>query len=151
MKCNLYSITKTSQELEGIMKHYQKQCKSFGMELNIIDLMNNDILQAQKSSQKDAQESYTKAFLPFVKSGANIALHPNGKLLDSHKFSDFFRNFTQINFFIGGAYGFNDSFLQKCTSISLSPLTFSHKIAKIILCEQIYRGLSIINHHPYHK
>ncbi|CCF79680.1 LSU m3Psi1915 methyltransferase RlmH  len=36
-------------------------------------------------------------------------------------------------------------------ALSLSPLTFSHQIAKLVLCEQIFRALSLLNHHPYHK
>jgi len=53
---------------------------------------------------------------------------------------------------IGGAYGFNQEFLNKTQKvISLSKLTFAHKIAKTVLYEQIYRGHCIKNNHPYHK
>ena len=45
-----------------------------------------------------------------------------------------------------------NEFLSLCDSvISLSNLTFAHKIATLILSEQIFRSLSIINNHPYHK
>ena len=47
---------------------------------------------------------------------------------------------------------FENEFLSLCDSvISLSNLTFAHKIATLILSEQIFRSLSIINNHPYHK
>ncbi|PAF50639.1 23S rRNA (pseudouridine(1915)-N(3))-methyltransferase RlmH [Helicobacter sp. 13S00477-4] len=151
MKYNLYSITKPSPNKDAFILHYQKQCKQFGANLFIKDMMNNEIINAQKFSQKEAQNSYTKTFLPFLSGGKNIALHPKGKLFDTIELSKIFTNENKINFFIGGAFGFNEDFIQKCLPISLSPLTFSHKIVKIILCEQIYRVLSIINHHPYHK
>ena len=57
-----------------------------------------------------------------------------------------------LNFFIGGAYGFEDDFLKKSDAvISLGKITMSHKIAKAVLLEQIYRGFSILTNHPYHK
>jgi rRNA large subunit m3Psi methyltransferase RlmH len=60
--------------------------------------------------------------------------------------------FMLVKFFIGGAYGFEDSFLQKSDAIiSLGKLTMSHKIAKVVLLEQIYRGFSILSNNPYHK
>lgn len=116
--------------------------------------MNNDVLNAQKQSEKLAKISYNKILLPFIAKGneeKNIALHPNGELLDTHGFSRLFLGKAKVNFFIGGSYGFDKEFLNKTKPISLSPLTFSHNVAKIVLCEQIYRALSILNHHPYHK
>ncbi|MDO7252805.1 23S rRNA (pseudouridine(1915)-N(3))-methyltransferase RlmH [Helicobacter cappadocius] len=151
MKCNLYSITKPSDDWRAPIIHYQKQCKQFGTTLTIKDIINNDIINAQKISQKNAQKSYTKALLPYLAGDINISLHPNGKMRDTFAFAELIKNYNKINFFIGGAYGFEEEFVKKTTSISLSLLTFSHKIAKIILCEQIYRALSIIHNHPYHK
>jgi 23S rRNA (pseudouridine1915-N3)-methyltransferase len=79
-------------------------------------------------------------------------LDESGKVYDSIGFSNIFEKENEINFFIGGAYGFEDNFLKQCNEVvSLSKLTFSHKIAKIVLLEQIYRALSIVNKHPYHK
>jgi len=57
-----------------------------------------------------------------------------------------------VKFFIGGAYGFEEEFLQQSNAvISLGKITMSHKIAKAVLLEQIYRGFSILSNHPYHK
>ncbi len=57
-----------------------------------------------------------------------------------------------IQFYIGGAYGLEEEFLKKSDKIiSLGKITMSHKIAKAVLLEQIYRGFSILSNHPYHK
>jgi len=57
-----------------------------------------------------------------------------------------------VKFFIGGAYGFEDEFLKQSNAvISLGKITMSHKIAKAVLLEQIYRAFSILSNHPYHK
>ena len=89
---------------------------------------------------------------PYFGKGYTIALHPDGKLIDSFEFSELLKDKVSIKFLIGGAYGFENEVLNKSNKvISLGKLTMSHKIAKIVLLEQIYRGFSILTNHPYHK
>nr|MDA3945773.1 23S rRNA (pseudouridine(1915)-N(3))-methyltransferase RlmH [Helicobacteraceae bacterium] len=77
--------------------------------------------------------------------------HPLKKR-DSGKFSTLITDKIAIKFFIGGAYGLEEPFLKRCDKvISLGKITMSHKIAKVVLLEQIYRGFSILSNHPYHK
>ena len=149
MKINVFSIVK-NDEYQPLYDDFVKQCRGFGANLIIKDIFNNDIAKAQKAEKKEAQASYTQAFSPFL-SASSFALHPIGKMLDSLEFAKLLENKLEISFFIGGAYGFEESFLSRTQPISLSPLTFAHKIAKIVLCEQIYRALSINANHPYHK
>jgi len=114
-------------------------------------IFDKKISKAQNINAEMAKKSYSMALLPYAK-GYNIALHPDSSLEDSFEFSKNFDINTNINFFIGGAFGFEDEFLKQMDKrISLSKLTFSHKVAKVILFEQIYRALTIINKHPYHK
>lgn len=149
MKINVLSIVK-NDEYQPLYNDFVKQCRGFGATLNLRDIFNNEIAKAQKSPPKEAQASYTHAFKPYI-IPTSFALHPEGKMLDSFEFAKLFEGKLEISFFIGGAYGFDQEFLSLTTPISLSPLTFSHKIAKIVLCEQIYRALSINANHPYHK
>jgi 23S rRNA (pseudouridine1915-N3)-methyltransferase len=52
---------------------------------------------------------------------------------------------------IGGAYGFSDDVRQRANGlISLSSMTFSHQIVRVILLEQVYRAFTILNNEPYH-
>lgn len=55
-----------------------------------------------------------------------------------------------IVFIIGPAYGLPKTLLEQYPSIALSRLTFQHEVAQLLLYEQIYRALTIINNHPYH-
>lgn len=120
--------------------------------VEVHSLFTKQIAKAQTIGQHESQQAYNEVFVPKLDSGYNIALDVLGKKVDSFKFSKIIENKQTINFYIGGAYGFDREFLSRCDSvISLSDLTMAHKIANIVLCEQIFRGLCIINNHPYHK
>lgn len=120
--------------------------------IEIHNLFNKTISKAQMIGENEARQSYSEVFEPKLSSGYNIALDVLGKKLDSYAFASMIENDSTINFFIGGAYGFSRDFLQKCDRvISLSDLTFAHKVANLVLLEQIFRGLCIGNNHPYHK
>ncbi len=114
-------------------------------------LFSKDIALSQTKGEKESKKSYSRAYEPYLK-GYNVSLDVNGSKLDSFEFSKIFEESANINFFIGGAYGFEEEFLKKTQKvISLSSLTYAHKIAKIVLFEQIYRGFCIKANHPYHK
>jgi 23S rRNA (pseudouridine1915-N3)-methyltransferase len=151
MKIDLYTIEKQSRdEYFQIAEHYRKMISKYAS-MQEHNIFNKKISSAQNRDAQSARESYTQAFLPYTK-GFNIILHPEGKILDSFEFYKTFDINTNLNFFIGGAYGFEKNFLQKGNLIiSLSKLTFSHKIAKVVLYEQIYRALTLLHKHPYHK
>lgn len=120
-------------------------------QIEITSIFNKTIAKAQQTDEHQAKVAYTEAFLPYMK-GFCIALDVKGDGLNSHDFASLLKNESQITFFIGGAHGFEDSFLsQHQKVISLSRLTYAHKIAKTVLLEQIYRGLCINHGHPYHK
>ena len=53
---------------------------------------------------------------------------------------------------IGGADGLDLNLLKpRAHYWSLSPLTFPHQLARFIIIEQLYRALTILHHHPYHR
>ena len=85
-----------------------------------------------------------------------ILLDDKGKEFTSIGFSVFL-NKIMINsnkravFLIGGAFGFDESLYTRANEkISLSKLTFSHDMVRLILLEQLYRGFTILRNEPYH-
>ena len=57
-----------------------------------------------------------------------------------------------LNFVVGGAYGFSQKiYAQANAKISLSKMTFSHQIIRIIFMEQLYRAMTILHNQPYHN
>lgn len=76
-----------------------------------------------------------------------------GKQLDSRQFSGLLDSDYSgvLKFVIGGPYGLADAVKQECQQlISLSSMTFTHEFARVILLEQIYRGLEIRRGSGYH-
>lgn len=151
MFVKVFTIEKSSDKaLDAISQEFIKMTSRFA-KVEEVKIFSKHIAQAQSFGEKEARASYTKAYEPFLK-GYNIALDVNGIELKSEAFSTLFDADVHINFFIGGAFGFEEAFLNQTQKIiSLSRLTYAHKIAKVVLFEQIYRGLCIKNNHPYHK
>ena len=59
---------------------------------------------------------------------------------------------SHLQFIIGGSAGLSPEILKSCHArLSLSPMTFTHRMARIILLEQIYRCCRILNNEPYHN
>jgi 23S rRNA (pseudouridine1915-N3)-methyltransferase len=86
----------------------------------------------------------------------NIGLSEWGKIFTSVEFSAWLGPQIELPqkviFIIAGAEGFSDEVLKIChEKLSLSKMTYPHKIARLLLVEQIYRAQTIRNRHPYHN
>ena len=90
------------------------------------------------------------------KEAVNILLDIEGSKLNSVEFSECILDQADINqninFFIGGSEGIDRKYFGDFDKIiSFGDLTWPHKMFKMMLLEQIYRSITIINKHPYHK
>ena len=90
------------------------------------------------------------------KHSTQIALDEVGKQLTTREFADQLQQLRlagrDVAFYIGGADGLDDSVQARCAQrISLSNMTLPHQIARLVFTEQIYRALSLLNNHPYHR
>ena len=88
--------------------------------------------------------------------GSVIALDPLGKTCTSEEFSELLfaaieRGGSRLSFIIGGAEGLPKEVRADATLVSLSRLTFTHQMARLILAEQIYRATEIRKGSGYHK
>lgn len=86
-----------------------------------------------------------------------VLLDEKGDAFDSLGFASFMtkktdRGIKHLVFIVGGAYGFSDSVCKRADEkISLSKMTFSHQIIRLIFAEQLYRAFTIIKGEPYHN
>ncbi len=112
-----------------------------------------------KESKRDSLTSLQEeqnSILKNIKKGFNIILDAKGKKLNSIDFAKLLDDITsqnsEINFIIGSSHGLSNKVKKEGDLlISFSDLTFPHQLFKLILVEQIYRGLSINSGGKYHK
>lgn len=92
-----------------------------------------------------------------VKSGFKIALCIEGKTLSSEQMAQRLeelgtRGVSAVNFIVGSSFGLAESLKCECDlRLSMSPMTFPHSLARVMLFEQVYRAYAILNNSKYHK
>ena len=84
-----------------------------------------------------------------------ILLDERGDHISSQDFAkrlETWQSHSHICFVLGGADGFDDAMRQRARAlISLGKMSWPHLLARVLLMEQIWRGISILTHHPYHR
>lgn len=145
-KTNDKNITKGIDDYVGRVKHYMP----FDIEV-IPELKNTKSL--TKSNQKEMEaEQILKRLQP---SDTVVLLDEHGKEYRSIEFARWIEKLQQtarsLVFIIGGPYGFADSVYERSDAkLSLSKMTFSHQMIRLLFVEQIYRACTIIKGEPYH-
>lgn len=85
-----------------------------------------------------------------------VLLDDKGKEYTSMQFATYIEKKThtvskRLIFAIGGPYGFSEAVYQKANEkLTLSRMTFSHQMVRLIFVEQLYRAMTILNNEPYH-
>lgn len=86
-----------------------------------------------------------------------VALDIKGEQVTSEEFAERLQKMmllgsSNITFIIGGSMGLHPSILTSSNwRLSFSKMTFPHQLMRVILCEQLYRGFTILKGEPYHK
>lgn len=133
-------------ELERKLKHY----------VQLMTVQTKDVRRAKQRSAPRAEEA--KLILSRLpKDGFVVALDERGKLKSTSQMVDWWselerRCIGHVVFVIGGPDGLDKSVTDRADLlIGLSPLTFTHEMARFLLIEQLYRILSFRAGHPYHR
>lgn len=116
-----------------------------------------DIKNSRNLSIDTIKEEEGKLILQNLSSSDLVVLmDEKGKELSSREFSEWIQKQMnsgrkRLTIIIGGPYGFSESVYKKADSkLALSKMTFTHEMAKLILTEQIYRGMTLLKGEPYH-
>ncbi len=155
MKTLLIAIGKTDNRyLTQAVDDYLARASHYApIELKIIP----DIRDVKNLSQEQQKEREGQQIVKLIQPGDHvILLDEGGKEFTSVGFSQWLQQrMNTVNrrlvFVIGGPYGFSSEVYALAQGkISLSQMTFSHQMVRVIFAEQFYRALSILNNLPYH-
>lgn len=135
--------------LEALENEYLKRIHS--PHLKIIEVK-------ASAEQKEVEaEEVLKKIREIEKNPYLVLLEEKGKIFESPQFSEWIsglieREGSKLFFVIGGAEGHGEVIRKIAKEkLSLSPLTFPHKLARLLFVEQFYRAQTIKKKHPYHK
>lgn len=104
-----------------------------------------------------ALSSEGEALLSAAPEGVLVALDERGRAMSTAEFASLLEDHMlyhsgAISFLIGGALGLDRSVRKRADrTLSLSAMTMPHQLARVVLCEQLYRAMTVIRGEPYHK
>ena len=135
---------------------YAKRLSAF-CRFSVIELNEARVPQDPNPAQiEKALEEEAKAVIAAVGRSTAYALCIEGKMLSSENLAAELNaaavsGASSLAFIIGSSHGLHESVKRLGKRISMSPMTFPHQLARVMLCEQLYRGFSIQAGTKYHK
>ena len=154
MRINLIAIGKKMPDwISHGIEHYKKQLpKNYNFTITALES------QTRKSISAENTKNLEEKLILDAASGSSllIAFDELGKQQSSKELSKSIEKWQlegdSVAMIIGGADGLSSELKQKCNLIwSLSNLTLTHSMARLVLVEQLYRGHSLMTNHPYHR
>jgi 23S rRNA (pseudouridine1915-N3)-methyltransferase len=155
MKITLLVVGKTDASYlqEGIKKYISRLKHYIHFEMEVIP----DVKKGKNTTSEVQKTKEGELILSRLGAGKELHLFDeHGKTFSSVEFSSFIEkkminSVKELIFVIGGPYGFSEEVYKKANSkISLSKLTFSHQMVRLLCVEQIYRAFTILKGEPYH-
>jgi 23S rRNA (pseudouridine1915-N3)-methyltransferase len=155
VKVKLIVIGKTKSKflIEG-ENEYQKRLKRY---CKFSQLIISDVKKVGKLSKKELKAKEGNLILESIKnSDYVILLDDKGLTLSSTGFAELLNkkmvsSSHELIFVVGGAFGFSESVYKRAnTKLSLSKMTFSHQMVRLIFKEQLYRAFTILKGEKYH-
>ena len=155
MKTQLILVGKTDSKIfsEAIDIYVGRRKHNITFEPVVIP----DIKNTKKLTEEQQKKLEGDCILKLIQPGDTVVLLDEaGKEMRSVEFAEWMRrkmNATsrKLIFVIGGPYGFSKEVYERADEkISLSKMTFSHQMVRLIFVEQLYRAMTILNGEPYH-
>ena len=155
MKVELLVIGKTDADYlkVGIAEYEKRLTRYVPYEMRVIP----DIKNSKNMSEAVQKEREGELILAQIQpSDFVVLLDEHGKSYSSVKFARFLEQkmlmgTKKLILVIGGPYGFSDAVYARANDkLSLSEMTFSHQMVRLIFTEQLYRAMTILKGEPYH-
>jgi len=154
MKIMLLVVGKTTDKcLETLISDYQKRLTHYvPFELRVLPELKN----AKSLTFEQQKQAEGEMILKSVGQSAFVVLlDEHGKEYRSIEFADWLQKAMSagrdVVFVVGGPYGFSQEVYERANGkISLSQMTFSHQMVRLVFIEQLYRAMTILKGEPYH-
>ena len=155
MKILLIVIGKTDQKwlVDGISQYAERLSHFAQFEMQVIP----DIKNTKNMDQGTQKVREGEQILSLLQPSDDVwLLDDKGKEMTSPEMASWLekrmaQSTKRLVFIIGGPYGFStDVYNRVPGKVSLSKMTFSHQMVRLIFVEQLYRAFSILNNLPYH-
>ncbi len=155
MRIKIIAIGKTTDaNLDAMINDYLMRIRHYAkLDWEIIP----NLKQSKNLSQDQIKLKEGELILSKLhKSDRVILLDEKGKSYGSKQFAGKLQKLMntgikQSVFVIGGAYGFSTAVYSRADEqLSLSPMTFSHQMVRLVFTEQLYRAMTILRNEPYH-
>ena len=152
-KINIITVGKLKEDFfVSACNEYQKRLSS-EYKLNIIEIPQVKLYDNPNEKEiEKALKAEEEKILKHIEKGIVVALCVEGKQKTSEEFAEILDTSEPITFIIGGSHGLSDAVKAKANiKLSFSKMTFPHRLFRVMLLEQIYRGVNILKGTPYHK
>jgi 23S rRNA (pseudouridine1915-N3)-methyltransferase len=155
MKITLIFVGKTVKHfLKDGEAEYDKRLKHY---IKVEEIVIPELKNASKLSELEIKRKEGELILDKLSTSDKVVLlDDKGKEMPSVKMAKWIDKFQisgckNLVFIVGGAYGFSEEVYSRAQhQFSLSKLTFSHQMVRMIFKEQLYRSYSILKGEPYH-
>lgn len=154
MKTELILVSKTTDKhlAAGIDDYVSRICHYLPFAITVIPELKNTKNMTEEQQKIREGELILQKIQP---SDTVVLLDEHGKEFRSIEFADWLQKkqntARRLVFVIGGPYGFSESIYKRADEqLSLSKMTFSHQMVRLLFVEQIYRACTIIKGEPYH-
>ena len=155
MNIKLIVVGKTDEDAILLLcdKYFTRIKRYINFEFIVI----KDVKNTKNMSEANQKKAEGEKILPLIDStDCLVLLDEKGLGFTSRKFANFIEkqqiaSVKNLIFLIGGPYGFSEEVYKRANyKISLSEMTFSHQIIRLLFAEQLYRAFTIINNESYH-
>jgi 23S rRNA (pseudouridine1915-N3)-methyltransferase len=159
MKLRICAIGRMKPGAErDLSEDYLKRARSLGRKLGLsaIDVADAGETVHDQTHVRIARDAETLKTL-YAPGTSTIVLDPRGKALSTEQFTSFLKEqldggTSHLALLIGGPDGHAPETLKAARLVlSLGPMTWPHRLVRVMLAEQIYRALTIMAGHPYHR
>ena len=154
MKVEFWLNGKSEAYIKQAFEMYEKRLKRY---INFETVLLTEPRNKKKLNEEELKKAEGEMMLARLEPTDHLVLlDERGRRMSSKAFASMVNHLMvnstrRVVFVVGGAYGFSEGLYARANeSLSLSDMTFSHQVIRVIFLEQLYRAFTIMNNEPYH-